>query len=234
MQRGANEHLEEADLPEMEGLDLVYVAPLSGKSADRFPEIARRGRAAGAMVAVNPGIRHLTSRGPGFLEALAETDLLSVNRVEAEALVPLVAERRVCPEPHLPENPPDLLDRGLAFGGFDMGLICWLRTIQSFGPRWVLITDGTRGAYLAGPDAVVFHPAIPTEAEGTAGAGDAFCSTLVAALAEGLDPEMAMRQAAVTAASVVAHVDTTNGLMTPDEMAAALERVGKTEARWLA
>ena len=120
--RGANERLSEADLPDFSGQDLVYIAPLSSQSADCFPEIARRARAAGAMVAVNPGIRHLTSRGPTVLQALGSVDLVSINRVEAEALVPLLAERAVCPEPHLPDDAPDLLlAHGLSFGGYDDG-----------------------------------------------------------------------------------------------------------------
>ena len=231
--RGANENLTEADLPDFAGYDLVYIAPLSSQSADCFPEIARRAKASGAMVTVNPGIRHLTSRGPTVLKAFGSVDLVSINRVEAEALVPLLAERAVCPEPHIPPDAPDLLAHGLSFGGYDMGLVCYLHTLRQTGPDWVLITDGVQGAYLAGPEGVWWHPAVETEVAGTAGAGDAFCSTLVAALAEGLPPEVAMRQAAVSAASVVSQVDTTDGLLRPAEMEAAVAALQGIGARRL-
>jgi sugar/nucleoside kinase (ribokinase family) len=66
---------------------------------------------------------------------------------------------------------------------------------------------------------------VPAEVQGTAGAGDGFCSTLSAALAEGLAPEAAMREAAVNAASVVEHIDTTGGLLRPDAMRARVAGV---------
>ena len=97
----------------------------------------------------------------------------------------------------------------------------------------MLITDGVQGAYLAGSEGVWWHPAVETEVAGTAGAGDAFCSTLVAALAEGLPPEVAMRQAAVSAASVVSQVDTTDGLLRPAEMEAAVAALQGVGARRL-
>ena len=204
--RGANEWLTVDDLPLFDGYDLIYLAPLSGSSADILPVAADRARAAGAMVAVNPGIRHLSSRGDQVLAALADIDLLSINRVEAEVLMPFLG---VLPGPgSLPDDPPDLLARGLVHGGYTMGLRPFLTAMRARGPNWIALTDGTHGAYLAGPDGVLWHPALPVEVAGTAGAGDAFCSTLAGALAEGRGPEIALRQAACNAASVVGQVDT--------------------------
>ncbi|MEL7153227.1 MAG: carbohydrate kinase family protein, partial [Pseudomonadota bacterium] len=203
----------EANLPDFAGLDLVYVTSLSNASAECYGPIVREARAAGAMVASNPGIRQLTGRTQAFLEALAHVDLISVNRVEAEALVPAMAARSALPEEPLPDAPPALLKRGLSFGGFDMGLVRFMRTLQQAGPKWVSITDGMDGAYLAGPNNVLWSPTLDAEVAGTAGAGDAFCSTLTAALAEGLGPEIAMQQAAINAASVVSFVDTSTGLL---------------------
>lgn len=220
--RGANETITTAELPAeaFRGFDLVYVGPLSNQSADCFEHIVAQAKEAGALVAANPGIRQLTARTAGFLRALAGLDLLSVNRVEAEALVPAFAPRaEEGPDPHRPADGPDLVRRGLSSGGFQMGLVKFIRAVQASGPRWVSITDGTDGSYLGTPDAVLWHPPVPAEVAGTAGAGDGFCSTLTAALAEGMDAEGAMREAAVNAASVVEHIDTTSGLLRPDEMA---------------
>lgn len=217
--RGANETLTESDLPDLSGVDLVYVTSLSNASADCYGPILRNAKAAGAMVASNPGIRQLTARTPAFLAALNFVDLISINRVEAEALVPAMAARVEGGEVPLPVDPPPLLHRGLSFGGFDMGLVRFMRTLQQAGPAWVSVTDGTDGAYLAGPDGVFWHPTIEAEVAGTAGAGDSFCSTLTAALAEGVAPEHAMHQASLNAASVVSHVDTSTGLLTQDQIA---------------
>lgn len=218
--RGANEHLCTADMPDMAGHDLVYIAPLSSGSADIYPDIVARAVRAGAMVSVNPGIRQLTTRLQAFADTLPAIDVLSVNRVEAEALIPAIV-RSVAPSADAPpSNSPPLMARGLSSGGLHMGLADFLNGLRAMGPRWISLTDGTDGAYLAGANGIWFQPALPAEVAGTAGAGDAFCSTLSAALVEGESPESALLQAGLNAASVVSHVDTTAGLLAADEMAA--------------
>jgi len=220
--RGANETLAPCDLPAevFAGIDLVYVAPLSSQSADCFPDLVARAKAGGAMVAANPGIRQLTSRTAQFVEALADVDLLSINRVEAETLVPAFAARAEGTDPPPPEDAPTLLKRGLGFGGFEIGLLRFLAAVRAAGPRWVLVTDGTEGAWLASPEGVFWRPALPVTVQGTAGAGDSYTSTLAAALAEGTAPGEAMLQAAINAAAVVGALDTTSGLMTQEAMTA--------------
>lgn len=223
VQRGANELLTPADLPAagFAGYNLVYVAPLSSGSADCFPAIVAAARQAGAMVVSNPGIRQLTSRTAAFVTALGNVDLLSLNRVEAEALVPAFAAKSEGPDPVPPTEAPALLRRGLSFGGFEMGLLRFLAAARAAGPRWVCLTDGTDGAWLAAPEGVFWRPAAPAEVAGTAGAGDGYTSTLAAALAEGKAPEEAMLEAALNAASVVSAVDTTSGLLDTAGLAAA-------------
>jgi ribokinase len=231
--RGANETLAPCDLPKaiFAGLDLVYVAPLSSQSANCFPDLVARAHASGAMVAANPGIRQLTSRTAGFLKSLAHVDLLSVNRVEAEALVPAFAARDEGEDAPVPDDAPALLRQGLSFGGFEMGLIRYLAAMRAAGPNWVLVTDGTEGSWLAGPEGVFWRPALPVTVQGTAGAGDSYTSTLAAALAEGSEPAEAMLQAAMNSAAVVGALDTTSGLMTPGAMDARRSELGKVTAR---
>ncbi|MEM7685110.1 MAG: carbohydrate kinase family protein [Pseudomonadota bacterium] len=229
--RGANETLRFDELPAFDGVDLVYVSSLSNESAECYGPIMRRAKLSGAMVASNPGIRQLTARTPAFLAALAHVDLISVNRVEAEALVPAMAARAEAMTEVMCDDPPPLLKRGLSFGGFDMGLIRFMRTLQQAGPGWVSITDGMDGAYLAGPDGIIWHPTLPADVAGTAGAGDAFCSTLSAALSEGLAPEQAMLEASINAASVVGYVDTTSGLLTQDDIAGRKEQIDAAPRR---
>ncbi|MEM9763135.1 MAG: carbohydrate kinase family protein [Pseudomonadota bacterium] len=223
--RGANEGIAEEHLAQaaFAGRDLVHIAPLSSRSADAFGAIAAKGRAAGAFVTANPGIRHLTSRTEAFLAALGSVDLVSVNRVEAEALVPAMCARLgEGPDPKPGEGAPPLLRRGLASTGFAIGLLRFLAALRDTGPSYVLLTDGTDGAWLAGPEGVIWRASLPAEVAGTAGAGDAFTSTLGAALAEGLNPADAMLEAAANAASVVSAVDTTTGLLTREALDARL------------
>ncbi|MEL6422902.1 MAG: hypothetical protein AAFQ42_10705, partial [Pseudomonadota bacterium] len=61
-------------------------------------------------------------------------------------------------------------------------------------------------------------PLIATTPETEIGAGDAFASTVVAALAEGTAPGEALRAGACNAASVVGAADTQTGLLDRDTL----------------
>jgi ribokinase len=226
--RGANTLLSEADLvADAFAVDVVYVSSLSNEAADAFPAIVARARKQGALVAANPGIRQLSTRGAAFQQALAGIDILVLNRAEADALVTgLIARfgeggRSLPLEPG--EKPPRLVARGLASGGHDMSLAAFLDAVREMGPRYVVVTDGRNGAFLGAPDAVYFCPALESEVVGTAGAGDAFNATFTAQIALGRKPEDALRAAAVNAASVVKHADTQTGLLSHDAIVRQLE-----------
>ncbi|MCI4661154.1 MAG: carbohydrate kinase family protein [Neomegalonema sp.] len=224
--RGANEHLAYGDIKDavFEGVDLVYIAPLSSASADCFSVLVEQGRWAGAMVAANPGIRQLTSRTDAFFSSMSNLDLLSVNAVEAAALVPgLIARGARLSGAGLPAEAPQLLRRGLSFGGHDLGLMDFFAGCHAQGLTWVLLTDGAHGAYLSGQNQVWYCPTAPAVVAGTAGAGDAFCSTLVSGLASGQSPEDALQHASHNAASVVEQINTTDGLLDASALAQAVE-----------
>lgn len=216
--RGANTLVEDADVgPEkFEGLDFVHVAGLSNKSADVFPAVVSRAKAGGAFVSANPGIRQLASRRESFMASLAEIDLLTLNRVEAESLVPALLPRAPA-KPRMPQPDwPSLARRGLVTPGFDMGLVEYCEALHAMGPRHVAITDGTEGGYLSVEGRLFHMPSVPVETAGTAGAGDAFVSTLGARLSAGADPEDALADAALNAAAVVEKTDTLSGLLTAE------------------
>ncbi len=95
-----------------------------------------------------------------------------------------------------------------------------LRAIHKRGPKIVLITDGKRGAYLLHEGKTYFMPPYPDAKpplERT-GAGDAFASTFVSAIALGLSPEEAIRWAPINSASVVQYVGAQKGLLTREEL----------------
>ncbi len=220
-QRGANTLLRPEDAgPEvLSKRDLIYVSNLSNRSVECFPSIVSAGSKAGAFVAVNPGIRQITSRVHDLVASLADADLLVLNSVEAEALVPAIgAITGDAPSPPTLKLPDDLDLRlarvGLSFGGFTMDLAEFTERLRSTGLTRVAITDGVHGAYLADASGIQFCPSLPTEVKGTAGAGDAFASTLSGYLAKGSKPDAALQAAAINASSVVAEIDTQSGLLT--------------------
>lgn len=231
-QRGANTLLRPEDLdPAMFARrDLVYITNLSNQSADCFPLVVEAGARSGAFVAVNPGIRQLSSRTAAFLGCLGQMNLLAINRVEAEALVPSLAAMTAADGPaatdrSASEDDPRLMRIGLSFGGFDMDLVNFFQIVRARGVGNLVVTDGIEGSYLADETGVHYCPSLRVEVMGTAGAGDAFISTLSALLASGVAIDEAMRSAAINAAGVASQVDTQGGLLSNQTL---LERLDQT------
>jgi ribokinase len=216
--RGANTLLDASELrAEAFAVDLVYVSSLSNESADAFPAIVKQAKAQGALVAANPRVRQLSSRGGAFVESLAHIDILAVNRSEADVLVPgLVArfgEGGKALAMKEGEVPPRLAARGFTSGGLEVSLSAFFAALRELGPRYVVVTDGRDGAYVDTPDTLFYCPVLETQVAGTAGAGDAFNATFTTYVAAGRAPEDALRAAAINAASVVGHIDTQTGLL---------------------
>lgn len=221
--RGANTLLEVADLkPEAFAVDLVYISALSNESADAFPEIVRRAKAANAWVATNPGVRQLASRGGALQDVLTSIDVLAINASEAGAMVPALVARVGEGRAKLPfdagASPPRLVERGFTSGTHDMTFASFFLAMRAQGPRYTVVTDGRHGAYVGTPEAIHFCPGLSAKVAGTAGAGDAFNSTFCMQLAQGTEPGAALQAAIVNAGSVVGFVDTQSGLLGAAEL----------------
>lgn len=96
--------------------------------------------------------------------------------------------------------------------------------LHALGPRIVVITDGPKGAYASDGQnrySMPLYPDPQPPVERT-GAGDAFASTFVAALAKGKSIEEALRWAPINSMSVVQKVGAQAGLVTEKEMEALL------------
>ena len=228
--RGANGQLRASDVdPSLfVRTELVYVGSLSNRSADCFPTILLHARQAGAFIAVNPGIRQITSRTDALIQSLVDVSLVTMNRTEAQALVPTIAARmqgqaRRLKAAEADSDAPALLRTGLSFGGFDMGLAEFLSGFLAVSrAKSIAITDGTQGAYLADGAGVNFCPILKVKVQGTAGAGDAFASTVAFMAASGFDPATTLRAGVINAAGVVTHPDTTTGLLGMEQLQSEL------------
>jgi len=221
--RGANTLLEPADLKGGAfGVDLVYISSLSNDSADRFPELIAAAKANCACVATNPGTRQLSARGGAFFDVLGDIDILCINAREAEVLVPTLVPR--CGEGGTPLEAanarpnPRLMAQGLQGSDFHMSLPRFMCELRRAGVDNVVVTDGMHGAYLAEGDAIHWCPVLQSEVVGTAGAGDAFASTLAAKIAGNASAEAALQAATCNAASVVGAIDTQTGLLGEEEL----------------
>ncbi|WP_133252003.1 carbohydrate kinase family protein [Actinomycetospora cinnamomea] len=101
-----------------------------------------------------------------------------------------------------------------------------LRRLHDLGPTRVVVTDGPAGAYASDGDEHLRLPPYPDPAPPVerTGAGDAFASTLVAALARGETWRTALRWAPVNSMSVVQQVGGQSGLLTLVELKHLLSR----------
>lgn len=227
--RGANCCLRDKDIRTVDfsKYDLVYVTNLSNESADYFPFIVNQAATAGCFIASNPGIRQLTRLCDDFINGLSRINLLSLNKVESATLVPNLVSKydksggimAELPAPELPKGDiPPLLASGFKFGGFSLGLTDFMQTLAAHGPQYIVITDGSRGAYLLHENCLYFCPSQKVVMGGSAGAGDSFSSTLACLISAGNAPDVALYAASVNAVSVISHIDTQTGLLTFDTM----------------
>jgi len=92
--------------------------------------------------------------------------------------------------------------------------------LHDLGPHIVVITDGPNGSYASYDWKLVTIPNYPDPAPPTdrTGAGDAFASTIVAALALGESMDTALTWAPVNSASVVQQVGAQAGLLSMDKL----------------
>lgn len=95
-----------------------------------------------------------------------------------------------------------------------------LSGIQALGPKVVVITDDTRGAYCASPQGSWHVPRYPDARAPfeITGAGDAHASTVVAALALGVSLEEALLWGATNASAVLQEIGAQKGLLTRVEL----------------
>ena len=87
--------------------------------------------------------------------------------------------------------------------------------LQALGPKMVVISDGPNGAYLYANGELWKMPIYPDIAPPVdrTGAGDAFASTLVSAIALGKEPQEALAWAPVNSMSVVQEIGAQKGLL---------------------
>ncbi len=101
-----------------------------------------------------------------------------------------------------------------------------LTAVAGLGPKMVVITDGPRGAYAYQSGTSWFMSPYPDEQpplERT-GAGDAFASTVTAALALGQPLAEALRWGPINSMSVVQHVGAQAGLLTHSSLLSRLNQ----------
>ncbi len=99
-----------------------------------------------------------------------------------------------------------------------------LQAMAALGPKKIFITDGIKGAYAYDGVNAWFMPVYPQDPYERTGAGDAFASTVTAALALGKTMEDALMWGPVNSASVVQKVGAQEGLLTQEQLVEFLKK----------
>lgn len=143
-------------------------------------------------LAFQPGTWQMKAGVERLKRIYARTELIIMNREEAA----LVTAGNI-------DNVHDLMDR-----------------LHSYGPKMVIITDGPDGAYASDGQQRFKMPLYPDPAPPVerSGAGDAYASTLVAALAVGHNLEAALQWAPINSMNVVQHPGSQAGLLNAPEL----------------
>lgn len=196
--RDANEKLEvyEDMLAETEWL---FVSALNGDWKGNLEKIIRAKGKHGLKLAINPGQHNIKSDADAVSEAIAEADMLLLNKDEAIELVM-----------RFPERPSrEKLDDEIFL----------LSALHALGAKMIGMTDGKRGAW--GHDGKEYwHCPIHTrdKAVDSTGAGDAFGSGFFGAILSGKPLSEALVYGMANSGSVVGYYGAIEGLLRQDEI----------------
>jgi sugar/nucleoside kinase (ribokinase family) len=141
----------------------------------------------GVKIAFNPGTRQVKAGVLHLDYAYDQTDVLFVNKEEAQSLMG-ISDMRV-----------------------DMKKL--LVQVRTLGPKVVVITDGMAGTYVHDGVKYWHMPIVPAKVVERTGAGDAFGSGFMAAIIGGKTIQEAMRWGTVNSASVLEYIGPQAGLL---------------------
>ena len=181
-------HFRVAEIPKW-----IYFSSLSENAAQYHDEIADwLEEHPDVKLAFQPGTWQMKAGVDRLKRIYARSEVVIMNREEAAYV-----------SGGTTDNLHDLFDR-----------------IHSFGPKMVVITDGPDGAYASDGSRRFKMPLYPDPAPPVerTGAGDAYASTMVAALVVGHNLESALQWAPINSMSVVQHPGSQAGLLTEKEL----------------
>lgn len=136
-------------------------------------------------LAMNPGSHQIKNGIKKIRELLSRTDVLLVNKEEAEGLV-----------------------------GKKKKIKDLLRALHIHGVQTVAITDSGKGSFGSDGEHMLFMPAYPIAPIAKTGAGDAFASGFLSALLHGKNLSEAMQWGTANAGGVIQKFGAQNGLLT--------------------
>ncbi|HYF05889.1 MAG TPA: carbohydrate kinase family protein [Patescibacteria group bacterium] len=182
-------------LPEFSKSSWVYLTSIGKGFESIYPALLRFLKKHNVKLGFNPGTYQLRAGSKKNASVLERTDFLCINREEAVFWVGQGSYRELC------------------------------ERLVKLGPKAVTVTDGRRGAFSFSKEGFMYIPEYPglKRIEAT-GAGDAFTSAYIAALARGKTHAEALTWGPVNAGSVVGKVGPIDGLLGIKEIQSWLKK----------
>jgi ribokinase len=188
-----NHHHYNYHLPALPKAKGIYLSSLGESSKNLYSEIsAYLKQYPDTFLTFQPGTFQM-KLGTAFLKEIYQrTNLLVVNVDEAKRIL------------NTPISQPTVL----------------MTNLHKLGPNFVVVTDGPKGAYASDGSKMWFMPPYPDPKEPVerTGAGDAFASTLTAALLKNKPFEKALSWAPINSMNVVQYVGAQEGLLTEPQL----------------
>lgn len=184
----------------------VHISELGTGYKTMYKKIIDCCKKNGKKISLNPGTIQINSKSKELFELLKNTDILFLNKVEAETLL-------------------DINEK------VDIRTI--LSELSHLGPTYVVVTDGKNGAYAFNGLQFDYAPMFPGLRVEATGAGDAFASGFLGAIMNNEDHSTALKWGSVNAASVVGEVGPTKGLLTETEIKKRLKAKPKYKTKEL-
>ena len=188
--RGACHTLTKQEIPWHQlRAEWFYIAPLSGSSANIFPDIISFARENRIPVALNPGHSQLSMGRKGVVKLFADLEVLILNQEEGAEITGIDFQK----------------DERI------------LKKLKTWVKGKVVLTKGPAGV-LAADNEYFYKAGIPRSgiADRT-GAGDSFGSGLVSKLIKGVDFAEAIQYGTANATACVQQVGAKNGLLQKDQ-----------------
>jgi len=145
-------------------------------------------------LAMNPGTFQIKSNLEKIKELLPKTDILFLNKEEAEKITKILP---------LSKGEPEGVDH----------IKNLLTSLQKFGAKIVVITDSYNGSYASDENNIWSMPIYDVVAVGKTGTGDAFSSGFLSAIMLEKDIPTAMKWGTANSSSVIQYIGAQKGLL---------------------
>lgn len=173
---------------------MIYLTSLGDLWENAYQRTLEFTQRSKALLAFNPGSKQLKEKTNKIKNVLKTTDILFVNKQEAEEI--LYEKEMNC------EINKDML-----------------LSIQKLGPKTVILTDGKYGSYALNEKGGFFNQVcVDAEVVEKTGAGDAYTSGFLAATLLNLNTQEAMRWGTLNAAGTITKIGAQNGLLFKNQM----------------